>query len=281
MALPALLRLGPPTVDPAEEHRLVDGLRTAGGTGLVLGGLTAGFTARHAAIAVTMVVLGTAAGLPALRRLLPAGTLTARRGLPATILSRGLLTFAFFGGDAYVTLSITTARHRSTVLAGVAVTGATLAWTVGAWTQAHLNERWEGRRLVRIGLVLILVGIAGMAIVLRPEVPIGEGIAAWTVAGLGMGLAYAPISLMMLRDAPLGREGWASASLNLSDVLGTAVGVGLGGAAVAAGSRRGSAITPGLLVAFAVAGAGAVVALVVTSRLPLRGFGVATPISVG
>jgi hypothetical protein len=120
--------------------------------------------------------------------------------------------------------------------------------------------------------VLILAGIGGMAAVLRPTVPVAEGIIAWTVAGLGMGLAYAPLSLMMLREAPPGREGWASASLNLSDVLGTAVGVGLGGAAVAAGSR-GSAVTTGLTVAFCVAGAGAVVAFLVTPRLPLRGIG--------
>ena len=65
-----------------------------------------------------LIIAGVAAGLPALRRLVPAGTLTARPGLPATILSRGLLTFAFFGADAYVTLAITEVRHRSPLVAG-------------------------------------------------------------------------------------------------------------------------------------------------------------------
>ena len=159
------------------------------------------------------------------------------RGLPATILSRGLLTFAFFGADAYVTLTITTVRGHSTLMAGAVVTASTLAWTVGSWVQARLNDRWEGARLVRTGLVLILVGTAGMAWQLRPGVPVGEAFVAWSVAGFGMGLSYAPISLMMLRAAPPGREGWASASLNLADVLGIALGVGIGGAAVAAFSR--------------------------------------------
>ena len=94
---------------------------------------------------------GLAASAAALRRLVPAGTLTGRRGLPATILSRGLLTFAFFGADAYVTLLDRGVRHRSPVVAGIAVTGATLAWTAGAWLQARLSERWEARRLVRSG----------------------------------------------------------------------------------------------------------------------------------
>ena len=65
--------------------------------------------------------------MPVLRRLLPAGTLRARRGLPATIPAAGLLTFAFFGADAYVTLTVTTVRHDSPALAGVVVTGSTLA----------------------------------------------------------------------------------------------------------------------------------------------------------
>ena len=111
--------------------------------------------------------------------------MTARAGLPATILSRGLLTFTFFGADAYVTLAVTAVRHRTPVVAGIAVTGATVAWTAGAWIQARLSESWEGRRLVRSGLVVVLAGIAGMALVLLPGVPVAEGLAAWTVAGLG------------------------------------------------------------------------------------------------
>jgi len=192
--------------------------------------------------------------------------LTGRRGLPATIASRGLLTFTFFGADAYVTLAVTAVRHRSPVVAGIAVTGATLAWTAGAWVQARLSDIWEGRRLVRIGLVIILAGIAGMVLVLSPAVPVAEGLAAWTVAGLGMGLAYAPLSLMTLRKALPGQEGQASASLNLADVLGTAMGIGVGGAAVAAVAGRDLRL--GVAAAFAAAAAVGLVALAFTRRLP-------------
>ncbi|MGH3288613.1 MAG: MFS transporter, partial [Streptosporangiaceae bacterium] len=165
-----------------------------------------------------------------------------------------------------VTLALTTVRHRTPVVAGIAVTGATVAWTVGAWVQARLNESWEGRRLVRAGLVVILAGIAGMALVLEPDVPVAVGLAAWTVAGLGMGLAYAPISLMMLQKAPPGQEGRVSASLNLADVLGDAIGIGLGGAAVAAAAGRDLRL--GIVAAFCAAAAVGLVGLVVTRRLP-------------
>ncbi len=266
IAVPALIRLGPPRTAQAQEHRLIDGLRTAAGAAMILAGLTLAAASGAAAAGSALIVAGGAAGLPALRRLVPAGTLTARAGLPATIATRGLLTFAFFGADAYVTLAVTAVRHRSTIMAGLAITGATLAWTAGAWTQARLSDTWEGRRLVRIGLLIILAGIAGMALVLQPGVPVAAALVAWTVAGLGMGLAYAPLSLMMLQEAPPGQEGRVSASLNLTDVLGTAIGIGVGGAAVAA--EPGRHLHLGIAIAFAAAAAVAVVALAVTRRLP-------------
>jgi len=242
---------------------LLAGISLAAGSGALLPGLA-------------LIAGGGVAGLPALRRLVPAGTLTGRPGLPATIASRGLLTFTFFGADAYVTLAVTAVRHRSPVVAGLAVTGATVAWTAGAWVQARLSSVWEGRRLVRIGLLIILAGIAGMVLALQSAVPVAEGLAAWTVAGLGMGLAYAPLSRMMLHEALPGQEGQASASLNLADVLGTAIGIGAGGAAVAAAA--GGDLRLGITAAFAVAALVGLVALAFTRRLP-AGLSSAPPVT--
>jgi MFS family permease len=266
LALPGLVQLGRPETRPTAEHGLVDALRVALGTGLVIGALTSGVSV----VALALVVAGLVVLVPALRRLLPLGTLRARRGLPATILSRGMLTFAYFGGDAFVTLAVATARHDSLAAASLAVTGSTLAWVCGSWIQVRLNERCQGRSLVRGGLGFVLVGLVGMLVFLRPGVPVGVAILAWSIAGFGMGLAYAPITLMMLHEAPTGREGWASASLNLSDVLGSALGAGLGGAAIAVGSTRSWALATGVTVAFALAAAAALAGLAVTGRLPTR-----------
>jgi MFS family permease len=266
IAVPALIRLGPPNSVNAQEHRLIDGIGTAIGATMILAGLTLASGSGAILAGLALMLAGGGIGLPALRRLVPAGTLTARPGLPATILGRGLLTFTFFGADAYVTLAITSVRHRSPVVAGLAVTGATLAWTAGAWAQARLSDSWEGRRLVRTGLVIILVGIAGMVLVLQPTVPVAVGLAAWTVSGLGMGLAYAPLSLMMLQKAAPGQEGRTSASLNLADVLGTAIGIGVGGAAVAAAA--GGNLRLGIAAAFAASAAVGLLALALTRRLP-------------
>ncbi|HXW43478.1 MAG TPA: MFS transporter [Streptosporangiaceae bacterium] len=291
MAMPALLRLGQrpaasagsASAGPASrgadeatgsapagtEHRIGHGLAAAAGAGLILAGLTLAAGGHLLLAGLGVVAVGaTVLGL-ALRQLLPAGTFSARRGLPAVILCRGLLTFAFFGADAYVTLTITTIRHHTPVFAGLAVTGATLSWTAGAWVQSRLNGIWEARRLIRSGLAFIVTGLAAMALVLLPATPVTVGLAAWTVAGFGMGMAYAPLSLLMLRAAPTGREGWASASLSLSDVLGTAIGIGIGGAAVTAANAHGWPLASGVAVAFAVAGLGAAVLAVASRRLPL------------
>ncbi len=285
MAVPALVRLGkqpaaaahPPAAGSAHPpaagtaHRLTDGLTAAAGTGLLLTGLSLVGSGHLILAGVAVLLFGAAASIRALRRLLPAGTFAARPGLPAVILSRGLLTFSFFGADAYVTLTVTTIRHHSPAVAGIAVTGSTLAWTAGAWLQSRLNARWEARRLVGWGVVVILAGLAAMALVLWPAVPVAAGIAAWTVAGFGIGLAYAPLTLLMLREAPQGREGWASASLNLADVLGTAIGIGLGGSAVEAATAHGWPLAAGVAAAFSLAGAGALLLAFTSRRLPSTG----------
>jgi MFS family permease len=248
----------------AREHALADALRTAVGGALVLEALASS----GPALAVALAAAGLAIGVPALRRLLPVGTLSARRGLPATILRRGLLTFAFFGADAYVTLAFTTVLHHSTTATGVFITLPTLTWTVGSWLQARLSRSRQGRGFVRVGLVLLL---AGMAVSLRPDVPVWVAFIAWSAAGLGMGLAYAPTSLLTLSEASADRTGWASASLNLADVLGTALGTGLGGGALVLASNQHWPLSTGVTVAFALAAAGAVAGLAVSRRLPLHG----------
>ena len=276
LAMPALFRLGKQPQDQDKsadragtEHRFVDGLTAAAGAGLILAGLTLAAGSGQILGGIGLLVAGIAGMGWSLRRLLPAGTFSARPGLPAVILCRGLLTFTFFGADAYVTLTITTVRHHSPALAGVAVTGATLAWTAGAWLQSRLNARWQARRLIGWGLVIIVIGLGAMALVLLPATPVYVGLVAWTVAGFGIGLAYAPISLLMLHEAPAGREGWASASLSLADVIGTALGIGAGGAAVAAATAHGWPLAAGVGVAFAIASAGAAVLAVASRRLPL------------
>jgi MFS family permease len=84
-----------------------------------------------------------------------------------------------------------------------------------------------------------------------------------------MGLAYAPLSVTALDRAPRGREGRTTAGLQLTDVLGQALGTGAAGAVVAAGTR-GLGDRPGVAVAFGIGALVGLAALVVGARLPDR-----------
>jgi MFS family permease len=218
------------------------------GSGLMIAGLT---DARLVP-GLPLFVVGLLLAFPTFRRLTPPGTLRAGRGLPAAVLLRGLLTFAFFSADVYVTLALEDWRGLSPILAGVALMGATLSWTAGAWIQARVFQRLGARPLVRLGFAVVAVGIVLFSSVLNLAVPVLVGVAAWTIAGLGMGLSYAPLSLTVLREAPLASQGAATAGLQLSDVLGTSLGAGVGGALVAFGHREGHEEWVGLGLAFAV-----------------------------
>jgi MFS family permease len=233
------------------------------GAALLLAGLTSGDLIPGG----PLLLAGLGLLVPAFQRLTPVGTLRALPGLPAAVLLRGLLTFTFFCADAYVPYALQHWRGLGLSVSGLALTGATLSWTVGAWVQA----RWIGvqgvRRFVRAGFTTVVVGIAGFALILSPEVPVAVGIVAWTLAGFGMGLSYSPLSLTTLREAPPGGEGAATSGLQLSDNLGTALGAGVGGALIAFGVGAGLEGWVGLAGAFAAGGAGGLVGIVLSGRL--------------
>jgi MFS family permease len=243
---------------------LAGALRVAAGAGLVLAGLTAD----SVLVAAPLLVAGVAVGFRPFVAFVPAGTLRAVPGLPAAVLARGVLTFAFFGADAYVPLAVTDVRGRSTMLGSVALTVAALTWTAGAWAQERLVNRHGTRRFVTVGHCIMLAGIAGVALVLWDSVPVWIVAVAWGVAGFGIGLSYSPIALAVLREAPAGQEGTATAGMQLTDTLGVALGTGVGGAAVALGDALDWDPATGIGIAWAIAGAMAIAGIALARRLP-------------
>jgi MFS family permease len=224
---PALRRLSPLAATPSANHTLA-ALRLSAGTAALLFGLGSA-DLRLGALAV---VLGSTLALPALARLLPAGTLRAAPGLPAAVATLGLLGCAFFAAEAFLPLSLTDIRGQSTMVSGIALTATTIMWTAGAWVQARLVSAGNRRRLTAGGLLLIIAGIAGIAAVATTTVPVALAAIAWGVAGLGMGLAYSTATLVVLEAAPAGNEGASASAAQLANVLGTALGTGVGGAIV-------------------------------------------------
>jgi MFS family permease len=263
MTTRALYALGPPGGEDPVDHRL-GALMLVAGAALVL----AGGSSHSPILIVPLVVVGSIVGARAYVRLVPAGTVRLARGMPAAVALRGLITFAFFGTDGWVVFTVTDVRNSSILIGGIALTAATLTWTGGSWIQERAVRRIGPQTFVRVGVLLIAAGIGLMILVAQAAVPTVTAVFAWAVAGLGMGLAYSPIALVVLAEAPVGGEGAATASLQLSETLGVALGTGVAGAIVAAGASLDWASGNALTIAFTVCGAIAIFIAAAAIRLP-------------
>jgi len=152
----------------------------------------------------------------------------------------------------------------------------TLPWTgapaIVAPIAGLLAGRIGGRPILIAGMVLLSAGLAWLAAVVSPTVDYATLVPGFIVAGVGMGLFFAPIADIVLSSVPAAEEGKASGATNTIREVG-----GVFGVAVLASvfSANGSYATPaeyvaGLQPAIAL-GAGIVaVAAVVAVALPGR-----------
>jgi MFS family permease len=236
LTVPALRALGPPpnaTRSPRRTQVPVSAL-LAVGAGLVLTGLTTADTF----FGVPLVVAGIAIAWRPFRRLMPPGTFSARRGLPAAVAGIGALNFVFFGADSFIPLMLTDVRDQSTVVAGLVLTAATLTWTAGTWVMERLGERLGRARLIAAGFAFLGLGIA-LVVPVVSNAPVALAVAAWAIAGFGMGMAYPGLSLAALDATPPGAEGASGTSVKLAEFLATAMAAGLAGAIVGIGESHG------------------------------------------
>jgi MFS family permease len=263
LAVPALRSVTTPERDgPAGSSTPVHTVVVlAFGAAVLLGGFSLGVPW----VGVPIAIVGVAVLVPPFRSLTPPGTLRARPALPAAVLTRGVLTFAFFGADAFVSLAMTSVRGTSTRAAGLVLASSSLMWTVGSWIQARYSDAWGPTRLVRMGGTTLALGCCAMAASLSPSVPVGVWFVAGGLTGLGMGTAYSPLSVVTLAEAQTGHEGAATSALQMTDILGIALGTGLAGVWVNTGDRIDLSAWQPLLGVFATS---AVVALGVVALAP-------------
>jgi MFS family permease len=221
-----------------------------------------------------LVVAGLVLVAGALHRLLPEGTMLARRGLPAAIATRGLFVGGFFCVDSFLVLALTARGGYSATVAGLVISAGALTWTAGSWVHERLDARdTRGRRArVLLGVALIATGIGVLLVTLavasRPTVWIT--LVGWGIAGLGIGLAHSSSTTITFSLAPRGQEGDVSASLQLADFFMPGIVVGLGGALVELARPSQGGLQLGLLAAFSFAFLLVGLALLAAFHLPLQ-----------
>lgn len=211
---------------PRDSRLLYAVVAAAGAVGLHLGGQGS------AAQAVLLVPLGLVVCVVAIRQLLPAGTLTARPGLPAVVAARGVFGGAFALLETFLPLVLQSRSGLSPTATGLVMMAAALGWTAGSW-RAGRSTRPAGT-IFRLGSVSVIVGAAAALVVvpLQSVTPLATAVAivGVTFAGAGMGLVTPLLSTLALDLAPEGRQGESGGAIQISDALGQSVAAGVVGA---------------------------------------------------
>jgi MFS family permease len=243
--LPKLRHLGPAerpeSPGPSARSRVLAGVAVSAGVGALQWGLDrlsattgdgAGGGVPAAAIAaVAAGLVAVATGLP---RLLPKGTLRLGRGLPTAVAMRGLFAATFFGAETFIPLMLVEHRGVTPVQAGLVLSAGAIGWTTGAFLQSRSWMTMQRHVMFLTGGVLIGTGQLLLLFVIRPDVSPWLAIPCWVLTAFGMGLGMSTTSVLTLRLSRPGEQGRNSSGLQLSDSLGSALGIGLTGAAFAA-----------------------------------------------
>ena len=281
--LPAIFRLAPVegavTVQrvPFMRRRMVEATRVAAGVALVVAGLTASRWLLGPALIVGVLI-----AVGPFSRLTPHGTLRGAPGLPAVIASRGVLTFAFFATDAFVPFAIITGRGASSLAGSVAVTVGTVAWTSATWVQQRFIGRLGEAWFVRTGYLFLGAGTTLVGAAAVPDfLPFWIIHVGTVVAGFGMGLAYSAHAQLALRSVAEAAVGSTTASLQLTDNLGIALGTGVVGAIVTFGDETGWPVGDAVAVAMIVPVCAAAVGLWLAARLRQSSARSSGPMAVG
>jgi MFS family permease len=186
-------------------------------------------------VAVGLLIGGLAGLLVALPPLMPPGFLRFHRGLSQVVHTRGLLSGAFFGGEAFVPLMLVEQRGVPLLQAGAVLTVGAVGWTAGSWLQARPWLRIRRDALITLGCWSVAIGLALVALIaFVPTIPYVLVAVGWICAGLGMGLAVSSSSLAAMSLSAASEQGRNASSLNVYDALGSGIFVAVAGTVFAA-----------------------------------------------
>lgn len=167
------------------------------------------------------------------RRLLPAGTLRAARGLPAVIALRGVAASAFFGTEAFLPLAFAREHGLSPMWSGIGISVGAIGWFSGSWYQGHY-AKVSRQTLIRRGTAMMVVGVVVASLSTFAWMPVSASVAGWLMTGLGMGMLYGTLAVLALSMSAEHEQGANSSALQLCEALMVATTLAIGGSLFAA-----------------------------------------------
>jgi EmrB/QacA subfamily drug resistance transporter len=147
------------------------------------------------------------------------------RGFSITNLVALVMAFGMFGAVFLGAQFLQTVQGYSPLEAGLR----SLPWTavpaVAAPLSGVLSDRFGARRVIAVALALQAAGIAWIGLESTSDLPYVRLVPPFVLAGLGMGLFFAPMARLTLGFAPRNLEGVASGTSNALRQLGTVLGI--------------------------------------------------------
>ena len=197
-----------------------------------------------------VAAVGTGIAFAGVAAIMPAGTIGLRRGTPAAL--GGMLWFAtgYFGADSLITVLLTDGYGTSVARAAIVLSAAPLAWALTSLLVPRLRDR--GRQpSPAVGLGLTATAVAVLAGTLLVSTASGAGLLAWTLAGVGVGLAYPTLYILSTTPAAGGLTAAKLATAVITaEAFGGVLGQAAGGAVVWLSATVGLPRSGGLTAAY-------------------------------
>ncbi|MEU2201420.1 MFS transporter [Isoptericola sp. NPDC019482] len=145
------------------------------------------------------------------------------RGLGTVVLVRALVAAAFVGAQVLLPLALTRERGLAPAFAGAVLTLHVLGWSTGSWARGRGLGGLSHAGFLRVGGTSLALGTAGVALLVVPGVPLLAAAAPWVLGGLGMGLVFPTLNLLVLELAPPSAQGVSMSVLQVADAAASAL----------------------------------------------------------
>lgn len=133
---------------------------------------------------------------------MPPGSIRLARGVPSALVAMMFFGIGYFGADSLITILLTDGYRVSLGSAAIVLSSAPLAWGV---TSLGMSFLWPGVSrswFPAIGLSLAAASVLSLAIGVWVGAGFAVALCAWTLSGIGVGLAYP--QLYVLASSPHG-----------------------------------------------------------------------------
>ena len=173
--------------------------------------------ARASLMGVVEAALGFVPLIIAGKHLVPKGALLMARGLPATIMMRGIIAAAFFSAEVFVPLALVETRGVSYTIAGLTIAVSAVFWAAGSFVQSRLSGDADRAPIVQLGALIVAGCLFSLPLVVLTELPVWIASISWAAGAFGMGLAMPSVSVQTMRLSPASDQGVNSAALQIVD----------------------------------------------------------------